>query len=248
MASKKRRNSIYVIYEGYREGYFLEHLEKHSGVRLNSQFCSGGNANQIVTNGIKHSARDMNVYVFFDEDFESKPDQKISDETLEGLAKAWKLDNATLAGCLYTKLQEKNKDMRNPIIVVSSPQSIEGFILRLLDILQKDTLKGKTAKQLKQMIDSLLGNVQLHNGDVRQIQFCDEKIAKYRQEIAKQKRGEPNYQERRRFLESKIQDCERGKNKVFFMRFLIDKLPLPVINAKRNDIPEADILLKAFGL
>ena len=63
MAPKKRRNSIYVIYEGYTEGYFLEHLENHSDVRLNSQFCNGGNSNQIVINGIKHSARDMNVYV-----------------------------------------------------------------------------------------------------------------------------------------------------------------------------------------
>jgi hypothetical protein len=248
MASKKRRNSIYVIYEGYREGYFLEHLESHSDVRLNSQFCSGGNANQIVTNGIKHSARDMNVYVLFDEDFELKPDQKISDEALEGLTKAWKLDKDALVECPYTQLQAKNKDMRNPILVVSHPQSIEGFLLRLLDNPQKDTSKSKTTKQLKQMIDSMLGNVQLHNEDVRQIQFYDEKIAKYYEEMAKQKRGELNYQEYRRFLESKIKDCERSKNKVTFMRFLNDKLPLQIINAKRADIPEIDILLKAFGL
>jgi hypothetical protein len=113
---------------------------------------------------------------------------------------------------------------------------------------QKDTLKGKTTKQLKIMIDSMLGNVQLHNEDVSQIQSYDEKIAQYKEGIAKQKQIEPNYRERRRFLESKIEDNERSKNKVTFMRFLSDKLPLPVMIAKRAEIPEIDILLKAFGI
>jgi len=165
MVAKTRRKSIYVIHEGYREGYFLEHLEKYSNVRLNSQFCSGGNSNQIVTNGIKHSARDMDVYVFFDEDFELKPNQKIQNETMEGLTKAWKLEKDILLGCPYKLLQAKNKGMENPILVVSHPQSLEGFLLRLLDSSQRDSLEGKTTKQLKQMIDSLLGKVQLHKED-----------------------------------------------------------------------------------
>jgi hypothetical protein len=141
-----------------------------------------------------------------------------------------------------------NTGGRNPILVISRPQSIEGFLLRLLDSPQKDRLEGKTTKQLKDMIDSMLNNVRLQNEDVRQIQSYDEKIARYKEEIAKQKKNEPNYRERRRSLESKIADCERGKNKVTFMRFLSDKLPLPVMVAKRADIPEIDILLKAFGL
>jgi hypothetical protein len=247
MAAKTRKDSIFVIHEGYREGYFLEHLERHSDVRLRTQFRSGGDSNQIVISGIKHSARDISVYVLFDEDFESKPKQRVSDETLEGLSKVWKLTQDALLKCPYKQLQTMNTGKRNPILIISHPQSIEGFLLRLLGS-QKDTLKGKTTKQLKVMIESMLGNVQLQEDDVIQIQSYDEKIARYKEEIAKQKHYEPNYRERRRSLESKITDYERSKNKVTFMRFLSDKLPLPVMAAKRADIPEIDILLKAFGL
>jgi len=248
MAAKTRRNSIYVFFEGYEEGYFLEHLGMNSDVRLNLQFCNGGNSNQILINGIKHSARDISVYVFFDEDFEAKQDQKISDETLEGLTKAWKLDKDSLTEIPYKHLQVKNKNMKNPILIVSNPQSLEGLLLRLLDNSKKDVLEGKTTKQLKHIIDSMLGNVQLNNEDIQQIQYYNEKIAKYRKEITKQKQSDSNYYERRRFLESKIENFERSKNKVVFMRFLSDKLPLPIIITKRTDILEIDILLKAFGL
>jgi len=248
LAVKKRRNSIYIIYEGYREGYFLEHLEKHSEVKLNSIHCNGGNANSIVINGIKHSARDISVYVLFDEDFELKPDYKISDETLEGLAKAWKLGNDNLIGCPYKDLQAKNSYMKSPMLIVSNPLSLEGILLRLLDCPQ-GSLEGKTTKQLKQMIDGIVGNVQLNNDDNLLIKSYDKKINKYKEEITKLRHEEPNYQERCRFFESRIDDSERNKkNRVTFMRFLSEKLPLPVITARRNEIPEIEILLKAFGL
>jgi hypothetical protein len=247
MAAKTRKDSIFVIHEGYREGYLLEHLERHSNVRLKLQSSSGGNSNEIVISGIKHSARDISVYVLFDEDFESNPKQRISDETLEGLSKAWKLDKDALIKCPYKQLQVMNTGKRNPILIISHPQSIEGFLLRLLGS-QKDRLEGKTTKQLKDIIDSMLGNVQLHNEDVSQIQSYDGKIARYKEEIAKQKQNEPNYRERRQSLEAKIADYERSKNKVTFMRFLSEKLPLPVMAAKRADIPEIEILLNAFGL
>ena len=102
MAAKTRKDSIYVIYEGDREGAFLEHLAGYSNVRLNFKSCNGGSANQIVTNGIKYSARDVNVYVFFDEDFESKPGYTISDEALEGLSNSWNIENS-LQGCTRNK-------------------------------------------------------------------------------------------------------------------------------------------------
>jgi len=159
MAAKTRRDSIYVVYEGYREGYFLEHLARYSNVRFNPQPCNGGSANQIVTNGIKHSARDVNVYVFFDEDFESKPGYTISDDALEGLKNAWKIDG-TLKGCAYRHLQTLNKDLRNPILVVSYPQSIEGFLLRLLGKSLLD-LEKKTTQELKNMLASYFDSISL---------------------------------------------------------------------------------------
>jgi 5S rRNA maturation endonuclease (ribonuclease M5) len=248
MAAKKRKDSIYIVCEGHEDSYFLEHLEKYSNVRLNMDPNRGGNANQIVIISLKHSDRNVNVYVIFDEDFETKPEQKISDETLEGLARAWELDKDNLKRCPYNQLQTLNTKKRNPILLVSHPQSIEGFLLRLLDSPKNSRVNGKTTKQLKLLIGSILGGIQLQGEDVSKIKSYEEKIAQYREELAKQKQSEPNYRERRRSLESKKADYERLKNKVTFMRFLSDKLPLPVMVAKRDDIPEIDILLKAFGL
>jgi len=246
MAVKTRKNSIYVMYEGDREGAFLEHLAKYSNVRLNLHPCNGGSANQIVINGLKHSDRDVNVYVFFDEDFESKPEYTISDEALEGLANSWRINN-TLKGCAYRDLQAQNTSFRNPILIVSYPQSIEGLLLRLLGTPLQD-LEHKTTQQLKNMIASFWDNTLLHNEDNEKIGYYDKKIAKYSDEIVRLKKSEPLNQKRRQLLEAKIREYGHHKTKVSFMRFLGDKLPLPVIAAQRADIPEVEVLLKAFGL
>jgi 5S rRNA maturation endonuclease (ribonuclease M5) len=249
MAAKARKDSICVIHEGYEDGYFLEHLGKQSNVQLNKYHCSGGSANEIVLNGIKRSARDIMVYVLFDADFEAKPEQKISEETLEGLSEAWNLKNGALTGCPYYQLQAKNINMRNPILLISHPQSLEGFLLRLLEISQKDTLpEGKTTKQLKQILENMLSKVHLQDEDDREIQEHSKKIAQYKEAMAAHKQSEPNYKEYCAHMKSKITDYERKKNKVVFMRFLSDELPLSVLAAKRASIHEIDLLLNAFGL
>jgi hypothetical protein len=186
------------------------------------------------------------VYVFFDEDFESKPGYTISNETLEGLKSAWKI-NGTLKGCAYRDLQKSNKAMRNPILVVSYPQSIEGFLLRLLGKFLLD-VENKTTQELKNMLASYFDSISLNNDDIEKMQGYDKKIAKYSDDITKLQKSEPQNKKHRQFLEAKIKEYERNKNRVQFMRFLSEKLPLPVIASKRADIPEADILLKAFGL
>jgi molybdopterin converting factor small subunit len=246
MSAKTRKDSIYVMYEGYREGYFLKHLAGYSNVRFNPQPCNGGSANQIVTNGIKHSARDVNVYVFLDEDFQSKPGYAISDEALEGLENAWKI-NDTLKGCTYRDLQKMNKALKNPILVVSYPQSIEGFLLRLLGKPLQD-LENKATQDLKRILASYFDNILLNDEDNEKIQGYDKKIEKYSDEIDKLQKNEHGNKKHRQFLEAKIRECGHNKKRVQFMRFLSEKLPLPVIASKRADVPEADILLKAFGL
>jgi predicted RNase H-like nuclease (RuvC/YqgF family) len=119
--------------------------------------------------------------------------------------------------------------------------------LRLLSSPLQD-LEGKTTEQLKETVAGLLDSVLLNNEDNEKMQSYDKKIVEYNEEIAKQRPSDPNYQERRRYLKEKIEECRRKKNKVIFMRFLSEKLPLLKISAKRTEIPEADILLSAFGL
>jgi len=246
MAAKTRKNSIYVMYEGDREGAFLEHLSSYSNVRLNLQPCNGGSANQIVTNGIKYSDRAVNVYVFFDEDFESKPGYTISDEALEGLSKSWDIDRNVLKGCEYRNLQTLNTSFRNPILIISYPQSIEGFLLRLMGIPLQD-LENKTTQQLKHTLASHLDTTVLYDEDKEKMRDYDTKISKYSNEIARLKQNEPQNKKHCQFLEAKIREYKRYKSKVQFMRFLNEKLPLSVIDAKREDVPEAGILLEAFG-
>jgi len=247
MAAKTRKNSIYVMYEGDREGAFLEHLERYSNVRLNKKNCNGGSANQIVIDGIKHSARDVNVYVLFDEDFESRPGYTISDETLEGLSKSWNIDKNLLQGCAYRNLQALNTSFRNPILVVSYPQSVEGFLLRLLSIPLQD-LEDKTTQQLKNMFASHLDKTLLRDEDKEKIQCYNDKISKYSNEITRLQQSEPQNKTHRQSLEAKKKEYKQNINKIQFMRFLNEKLPLPIIAAKRDDVPEAKILLEAFGL
>jgi len=237
MSAKTRRDSIYVMYEGEREGAFLKHLAEHSNIRFNPQPCNGGSANQIVTNGIKYSARDVNVYVFFDEDFESRPGYTISDEALEGLSNTWKIEKDALKGCSYRCLQKMNKNMRNPILIVSYPQSIEGFLLRLLGIPLQD-LEDKTTQQLKSMIASHLDNILLSDEDNNKIKHYDIKITKYIDEITKLQQSGLQNKKHRQFMETKTKEYKHYKNKVH----------LSIITAKRADISEIDILLKAFGL
>jgi hypothetical protein len=248
MAVKKRKNSICVVYEGYKEEYFLEYLAQQSNVRLNTKFGNGGSADQIVNDGIINSTMGIDVYVFFDEDFELREHKyTISDETLEGLAGAWKLESDRLKECPYRKLQSLNSERRSPILVVSYPLSIEGFLLRLLGKSEGDLI-GKTTGQLKNMIDNIQRPIVLNNDDRQLIKFYDKKIAKYKAEMAQQQQGEQNYREHCRMLEKNIEKYNRNKNKVAFMRFLNEKLPLSMIAARRADIFEADLLLKAFEL
>ena len=247
MANKARKNSIFVVYEGHREEIFLEYLGSLSNVRLNTLPNGGGSADQIVNIGIIRSARDIKVYAFFDEDFETRPEYNISDETIESLAKSWKCEKGKLKGCPYNQLQTLNMDMQNPILIISHPKSIEGLILRLLNR-PLDTLEEKTTTQLKGEIASFLDSTVLTDEDRVTLQFYDRKISNYLEKIKIIQQNDPQDKKQPRYLEGKIKDYQRRKNKVTFMRFLNEKLPLSVMTAKRRDILEIDILLSAFGL
>ena len=88
----------------------------------------------------------------------------------------------------------------------------------------------------------------LHDEDNVKIQGYNKKIVKYSAEIAKLQQSELQNKKHLKFFGGKIEEYERNKNKVKFMRFLIEKLPLSLIVDKRTDIPEMDMLLKAFWL
>ena len=85
MLQKSKRSVVFVVCEGYFESYFLEHLESYSNVSLNKYICNGKNADKTVNKGFSYLNRYKVVYLFFDEDFETK--SKIKRKTLEKLTK-----------------------------------------------------------------------------------------------------------------------------------------------------------------
>jgi len=236
-----------VVCEGYREACFLEHLSQYSEVRLNLQFCGGGSGSKVVGDGIKYSARGGKVFVFFDEDFQMISDLKIQDDILDGLEFKWMLEKDSLKDRPYRSLQLLNSSDRNPILVVSWPNSIEGFLLRLLGTLDAE-LRGKNTRVLKKLIDIRLEEVVLEAEDIVLSNKYQDKIDRYATHIQTLSVDEPNYKAWCKSFNSKIDECKRKKNQVVFMRFLNRFLPLSVLQAKRSTIPEIDILLKAFNL
>ena|GEM_PF-3585171 len=203
---KERSDSIWVVYEGYSEGYMLKYFEENSKVKLNSRFCSGGTAESIVITAIKHSDRDGKIYAFFDEDFEQKA-ARITNETFKSLAKRWEVNVADLKKCPYKNLQNQNVNNRNPILVVSNPNSIDGLILRMLGM-SHESLNKKT-EQLKKDLDSFINRCELTEKDIEEVHRIDEKITKY-------KLQRDNSIENEIYFKSKIEDCDRKKSRMFF--------------------------------
>jgi hypothetical protein len=244
-AVKKRRDkkdSIWIVYEGYRERYLLDYLAQNSNIKLNTKFTSGGTANYIVITAIQYSARGEAVYAFFDEDFEHKPGSRITDETLEGLAQQWKQDVTNLLNQPYNQLQKQNTDNLNPILIVSNPCSLEGLILRMLGR-SVESLRNQKTDLLKNELDRFINGCTLIEEDIEKIHIIDERIKRFKSELQQTSSPEIN-----RYFLSKIEEENRNKSRVKFMRFIHQNLPIDKIANIRKCMPEIDILLKAFQI
>jgi hypothetical protein len=241
--SKKQRDSIYVIHEGYIESYFLEYLAGNSNVKLNGVFANGGSADSIVIKGINHSCYECPVYIFFDEDFQKIHGKEISKETIERLAELWETEISRETQ--YRHLQTLNKNNRNPILIISNPKSFEGIILQACGY-AKNGLEAKTTVQLKNQMDALLKAIDLTENDKQKLQEFDERIKELRDKLSKLSDDEVNAKNKRRSFEQKIKDCERMKKRISIMRFFCIKLPIDTL--KNINVLEIQVLLKAFQI
>ena len=131
MAKKKLRlkiQSVFIAAEGKREQEFIHFLQElfdpEKNVRLAPFPETGGSSNAVLDRALKHLFYDK-VYAWFDEDDE------LDSEHRHELEKCWGVKLS--ASLRDTVLQEKNKKLRNPVVVVSSPLSVEGIIIRLFD-------------------------------------------------------------------------------------------------------------------
>lgn len=244
---KEKRNSIIVVHEGDRELYFLEHISQFSDVRLNPQHCHGGSGTNVLNTAFKYSDYGQVTFAFFDEDFQFVAPLQIDEETLAALERRWRLSEGTLKDVKYTDLQAQNTDGRNPILIVSSPNSIEGLILRLIGISEK-ALRGKTTRKLKEMLDAEIATIELTEEDLNYIDVCENKIHRYLLAKAELTKDAPCYKQRLKSIDSKIDETKKQKHKIVFKRFLNTKVGRDVLIANIDQIPAVKLLLDAFGV
>lgn len=244
---KKKRNSIVVVHEGYSEGYFIEHISQFSPMHINLQPCYGDSAAHVLNTAFKRSDCGLRVIAFFDEDFELIQQHKIEEEALNSLTKRWGLEPDSLVGVPYRELQDYNIKHRNPVLAVSWPKSIEGLILCLVGTPEAE-IKGKATATLKEKLSDLLTETVLSPEDEETITFYDNKIKKYNDAIEALAKDATNYKELLKSYNAKKQELGTKRNAVIFKRFLMTKVDLNVLQAKRNGIKMLDTLLKELGI
>lgn len=246
--AKKKRQSIAVVHEGYREGYFIDHIAQFNpSVHVNLYPCYGISATNVLNNAFKRSDCGLRVVAFFDEDFEHIEQRKIEEETLTILESRWGLRDTSLLDIPYRRLQEYNTKNKNPVLAVSWPNSIEGLILSLIDT-PEENIQNRSTADLKSMLETLVEQTALTSGDSTLIESFDKKIAKYDVTLTELAQDASNYKEEFRYYSGKKQELVTKKNSVRFKRFLIINISLESLRNKRNVIPTIDILLKELGL
>lgn len=131
MGKKKKKVKVtkILIPEGKRELKFYNALydkfyDEGLNIHLNIEEPKGGTSTSILEKGISKKNNFDKVYVWFDED---KP---LTKEIREQLGCAWSIPiKDEIKDCdLQSTYNQKNK---NPILIVSKPQSVDGFLLEL---------------------------------------------------------------------------------------------------------------------
>lgn len=155
MGKKKRQKKVIVsyIYEGEREEIFLKYLTEiyESDAKPLTMFSKrGGSADSIISNTLKALDRGTYLFVVLDEDFEQK--DPLSIKTLRALEKVWCLKASSLNKVPYRNLNSYNIKQRKPIIVFSTPHSIEGILLQILNVPKKD-LENSNTDRLKDRLN-----------------------------------------------------------------------------------------------
>ncbi len=161
MGKRERKKSVYIALEGWREHKLFCYLrdlfanEKSINVKFASEL--GGNSNAILDRALKGYG--SVTYAWFNED------SKLDIEHRKELEKRWCVQ---FSDKIEDKdLQSKNKGKRNPIIIVSTPLSVEGILIELFD---KDMPKLKepidaprnlkdNKRMMKNAIDGIFGGL-----------------------------------------------------------------------------------------
>lgn len=166
--NRVRKRTVYISYEGDREGFFLKFLERiykpnENSISLMAKNSNGGSPDRVVKFALDECHREASV-AWFDEDFE--PTATLTEEIREKLAAHWIISTDRLEdfmACPMAKLNSLfNPNNRKPVLIVSTPVCVESIILRALgmdcpvaeyDHAQRDT----QIASLKNCLGGLIG-------------------------------------------------------------------------------------------
>ena len=125
--NRERKINIFIAREGDREEYFINYLQElfdpEGKITLHFPLEKGGNSNVILDRALKSFY--TKVYALFDEDGE------LDEEHRHILEERWCTNFPSKLP--DRELQSYNTNMRNPIVIISNPLSIEGLLIRLFD-------------------------------------------------------------------------------------------------------------------
>lgn len=181
---RQRKINIFIAREGDREEFFLNYLQElfdpEKKITLHFPDDKGGNSNVILDRALK-SFYSKN-YALFDEDGE------LDEEHKQILEERW---NVTFPEDIKDcELQfYNNTNMRDPIVIVSTPMSIEGILIRLFDkniptLIEPITCKEdfkENKKRMKSSVKGFMGN--LTDYEYYKNNLTKEKVLEKAQEI-----------------------------------------------------------------
>lgn len=156
---RERKTNIFIAREGDREEIFINYLQSlfdpEKKITLNFPLEKGGNSNVILDRALKSFY--SKVYAWFDED------DGWDDDRRNILEKRWNINFPS--GVKDRDLQSYNTNLKNPIIIVSTPLSVEGMLIRLFDfnlptlispVLSKDDFE-ENKKRMKTSVKGFMG-------------------------------------------------------------------------------------------
>ncbi len=176
MAKKKRKKekTIFVVVEGIREKIFIEFLaelfDPNQTIKLKFHPEYGGSSDAILDRALKNDFYNK-VFAIFDED------DKLSKDRIDILKLRWgeQIPSSVNDSLLY-KYNTRNY---NPIIIVSTPLSIEGVLIRLLGktlpLFASPLLDSNNIKHNKRIIKSTLSGIL---GGINEIEYYRNHITK----------------------------------------------------------------------
>ena len=163
---RERKINIFIALEGNREEVFLDFLQElfdpQKTINLNYPDDKGGNSNAILDRALK-SVYSKN-YAWFDEDGELDTEHK---KTLEN---RWHVKFPKNTS--DSNLQFYNNNMCNPIVVVSTPLSVEGILIRLFNHNMPPLLEPiRSEENFKENKNRMKSSVKGFMGDLPDIEY-----------------------------------------------------------------------------